>query len=164
MTKQLGDSGPRTEVRGLTGAYHVWFSPRRRQAALQGPIDTVVRQAIHRIAAEHAIDLMEMETRWDHVHLLLRLPPQLTLARALQYLKGTSAREVFLAFPELKLDLGHEHLWQRGYGYRHIDRAAIPRVAEYIRDHKIHRHEEPRTSVRGTVVRTDEIQGENNGR
>ena len=170
MTKQVGNSGPRTEacpeprrrVRGLAGVYYVWFSPRRRKAALQGPIDTTVREAIHRIAAEHAIELLEMETRWDHVHLLLRLPPQLTLARAMQYLKGISAHTVFLAFPELKLDLGHEHLWQRGYGYRRIDRAAIRRVAEYIRNHRVHRDEEPRTSVRG-VVRTGQVQGENNG-
>ncbi len=150
MTKAIGRSKPpRTEVRGLmTPTFHVWFSPRRRKAALQGDIATAARDLLLAIARERGIEMLECQPTLDHVHLLMRLPPLMSVAQALQLLKGASARRLFQEFQGLKLDLGHDHFWQRGYGYRFVHPSAIPAIRKYIRRHE--RHElEPRTLVRG---------------
>ena len=70
----------------------------------------------------------------------------------MRYLKGASARRVFQHFPELKLDLGNDHFWQRGYGFKLIDPGALASIRAYIRAHQDELAVEPRTSVRGDVV------------
>ena len=55
------------------------------------------------------------------------------LPSAMHLLKGASARSVFQAMPELKLDLGTESLWQRGYAFRPVDARALPTVLKYVR-------------------------------
>ncbi len=149
MTKALGGTEPRTEVRGLVATYHVWFSPRGRRPALQGEIAAEARDALRGIARRRLIGLLECETGPDHVHLLVQVPHHLALSQVMQFLKGASARSIFLRFPELKLDLGHDHLWQRGYGLRRVDPAAVKSVRAYIKRHRTHDDIEPRTSVRG---------------
>jgi len=137
---------PRTEVRG-SHAYHVWFSPRRRKPALQGDIASAATRLLKDIAAQRNIELLECEPSYDHVHLLLELPPDITLPKAMQYLKGASSRHLFQEFPGLKLDLGHNHFWQRGYGARPVPADGLKVVSYYIRAHSLER--QPRTSVRG---------------
>jgi REP element-mobilizing transposase RayT len=48
-------------------------------------------------------------------------------------LKGASARRVFLDFPELRLDMGSNSFWQRGYGYRLVPGDQVETVLRYIR-------------------------------
>jgi putative transposase len=95
--------------------------------------------------------MLELEMAHDHVHLLIDVGPILSLPQTMQFLKGVSARRVFERFPELKLDLGHDHFWQRGYGFRHVNRGAARAIATYIRNHRNHDDLEPRTSVRGVA-------------
>ena len=142
MTKQIDrrkDSIPRTEVRGLDSrAYHVWFSPRRRMPAIIGEIPATLFGLLREIASEKGITLLECEAGYDHVHLLLRPASGMPLARAVQLLKGISSRRLHERFPGLQLDMGHDHFWQRGYGYRDVGPGALRSVAEYIRKHRDH--------------------------
>jgi REP element-mobilizing transposase RayT len=84
------------------------------------------------------------------------------LASAMQFLKGVSSRYLFLEFPELRLDLGLNDFWQRGYGYRLVAPHGLFAVRAYIRNHRAAEDHspvappEPRTSVRGSdAVRTE---------
>ncbi len=151
------DAGaPRTEVRGMKSGdasrlYHIWFSPKRRIPALQGDIQSRVFQALDQIAKEHNIFLIERESLPDHIHLLLRLPEQLSLPQAMRYLKGASARRIFQHIPELRLHLNSDHFWQRGYGAKPVETGAIPAIRKYIQQHRSD-GTEPRTSVRGAAT------------
>ena len=144
MTEQTAHNtaAPRTEVRGMdlpkraSRLYHVWFSPKRRAHALQGDVLSCVLQSIDQIAREHHIFLIEREGSAEHVHLLLRLPNELTLPQAMRYLKGASARHIFQLIPELRADIGSNHFWQRGYGARSVEAGAIPTIRSYIRQHR----------------------------
>jgi len=75
------------------------------------------------------------------VHLLLCIEDGRSLAAIMHKLKGASAHRVFARFPDLKLDLGHNSFWQRGYGYREVPPNNIVIVREYILNH---RESEPR--------------------
>ncbi|MGH2406185.1 MAG: IS200/IS605 family transposase [bacterium] len=148
MNKQIGIRRPRTEVRGLPSRiYHVWFSPKRRKKALQGDIDRAAKRHFASIAADNDIVLLAMETKYDHVHLLLQTPDGMSLPHAVKRLKGATARYLFLEFPELRLDLGEVHFGQRGYGFRIVEPGAEASVVNYIKSHRS--HQQPRTSVRG---------------
>jgi putative transposase len=103
---------------------------------LEGELDDDIRRLIRAVAREKEIDLLECETAVDHVHVLLRAQGRTELSRAMNYLKGLSAKRLFEEIPELKLDIGMNNFWQRGYGAKEIDEPAGATVAEYIRTQK----------------------------
>ena len=67
----------------------------------------------------------------DHVHLLVRFPSSLALAKLVQEVKGASSH---LVTHELRP--GKFFKWQKGYGAFPVSREAVPRVAAYVREQK----------------------------
>jgi putative transposase len=117
----------------VEGLYHVWFSTKGRKPVLDGEIGVDAKRLLIEIARATRTELIEADAIADHVHLLVRLSGRQTLSSVMHRLKGTSTRHVFLRYPELKLDLGHNSLWQKGYGWRKIAAAEVPAVRNYIR-------------------------------
>ena len=121
----------------MQGLFHVWFSVKHRRDALWDEVRDYVKTSIRRSALRAGVELVEIEAISDHVHILVRLHREQTLASAIHRLKGASAREILLKYPELKLDIGHQSLWQRGYGWRRIDEAELFKVRNYIRTQEL---------------------------
>jgi putative transposase len=113
--------------------YHVWFATKRRKWLLQGEVLNAAREEIAKAALQHSIHLIEHEAIVDHVHLLLEGDDPMTLSKAMNYVKGTSARRIFKRFPELKLDAHTTSLWQSHYGSKLIPEEARATVTQYIR-------------------------------
>ncbi|MFH1141826.1 MAG: IS200/IS605 family transposase [Chloroflexota bacterium] len=113
--------------------YHVWFATKRRKWLLQGDVQEYAKEALLQIAQEKGIGLLEYETVVDHVHLLLEIGPEESLGKVLNLLKGTSARKIFQQFPDLKLDAGVNHFWQKRYGAKIVEPNLLPIVSGYIR-------------------------------
>src|SRR4030088_2747094 len=112
----------------------VWITKYRRPA-LQGEVATRVRDLIRDICGQHELSIMKGHVSKDHVHLLISLPPQVTISRLMQWLKGRTAHHLLAEFPHLKKQFWGRHLWARGYfccssgnGRRH---RKIHRRAEY---------------------------------
>ena len=116
----------------MDGYFHVWFSTKGRKEVLEGDVEQDVKAAIRAAAAGCGVDLMEVETAFDHVHLLLRLQDGQMLSWAMHRLKGASARTVLSRSPELTLHSEQRHLWQRGYGWRRVLAAEVAAVRRYI--------------------------------
>ena len=51
----------------------------------------------------------------DHVHLLVSIPPNVSVSRAVQFLKGKSSHRLLSEFTALKKRYWGQHLWARGY-------------------------------------------------
>jgi putative transposase len=69
----------------------VWITKYRRPA-LQGEIAIRVRDLIRDICGQHEVSIMKGHVSKDHVHLLISLPPQVTISRLMQWLKGRTLR------------------------------------------------------------------------
>jgi putative transposase len=74
--------------------YHVWFSTKRRKWLLQGEISVAVKEIMNEVALERRIGLRECEAIVDHVHLLLDAEDKAALSKAINFLKGTTARHL----------------------------------------------------------------------
>jgi len=68
----------------------------------------------------------------DHVHLLVSIPPQVTISRLLQWLKGKTAHQVMLEFPHIKKHYWGQHMWARGYFCCSTGNVTDEIIAEYI--------------------------------
>ena len=51
----------------------------------------------------------------DHVHMLIGIPPYLSVSRAVQYLKGKSSHKLLSEYQSLRKRYWGQHLWGRGY-------------------------------------------------
>ena len=90
--------------------YHVWFPTKRHRRILLGEVEEKVLELFRQIAEEKGYDLIACEAMVDHAHLPLRLSPEQDLSTAIKMFKGISARRVFQAFPNLKIDIGLNNL------------------------------------------------------
>lgn len=113
--------------------YHVWFSTKGRKPVLQGEIESDVRDSLMQIANRTNIGLLEFELGVDHVHILLELTSDDILSSVMQQLKGACSRDIFLKYPDLRMDLGHQAFWQKGYGFRQIDAGEARSLRYYVR-------------------------------
>ena len=69
----------------------------------------------------------------DHLHLLISLPSTITIAKAIQYIKGGSSRWIHETFGSMK-----DFAWQEGYGGFTIGVSQIDRIKKYIANQKDH--------------------------
>jgi putative transposase len=82
------------------------------------------------------MELLECESAVDHMHLLLRLGEGQSLPKIMNLLKGGSSCRLHRTFPELKLDSGSQHFWQRGYNFAVVDPGSLTARRRYVRSQK----------------------------
>ena len=114
--------------------YHITFSPKYRRAILTPHLRRIVFGHMRHIAAQKDICIIALATddqKPDHVHLMLRLPPDMSPAKAVQLLKWYSSCHTRRQIPDLKQSHSRKALWQKSYYARTvgIDR---PIVQKYI--------------------------------
>src|SRR5215831_2132485 len=75
----------------------VWITKYRRPA-LSGEVATRVRDLIRDICGQHEVTIMKGHVSRDYVHLFVSIPPQVTISRLLQWLKGKTAHHLMAEF------------------------------------------------------------------
>ena len=123
--------GP-AESRTVNSLYHVWISTKTRKLVLEGEIAEDVRQLLLDAAKGAEIDVLEVESAFDYVHMLLAVNEGQDLSSIVHQLKGASSRFISLRHPELGFELGTNSFWQRSYGSRRIAQSERPTVRRYI--------------------------------
>jgi REP element-mobilizing transposase RayT len=111
---------------------HVWFSTKKRQPVLVDDLRELVLAEFRRLARVAEIALIEAETEYDHVHLLLRLRDAGDLPSVMHLLKGSCSRTVTHQYPELRAEMG-KSFWQKSYGARPLPEDQLGTVRWYIR-------------------------------
>jgi len=72
----------------------------------------------------------------EHIHLFISVPPNISVSKAIQKLKGTTSRKIQQEFPEIKKRYWGQHLWARGYFAVSSGNVTDEMWMEYIRDQK----------------------------
>ena len=82
--------------------YHTVWTPKYRFRVLQGAVKEAVEQKIRMICEWKKLEIIELNIQADHVHIILDVPPKLSISQVMGYLKGKTAIQVFKKFPGLK--------------------------------------------------------------
>jgi REP element-mobilizing transposase RayT len=109
---------------------HVIFSTRERHRKILAPIQPEMWAYIGGIARNYGIELVAIGGTEDHVHLVLALPPKLSLAHAIRAIKANSSKWMN--------ETGHLFAWQDGYGAFSVSASNLPAVVEYVEHQAAH--------------------------
>ncbi len=111
--------------------YHIVFIPKYRRKVLYGKVRRDVHEIIRKLCEYKQIEILEGAVAIDHVHLCVKIPPKMSVAEFMGYLKGKSALMVFDLYPEMKQ--GNRHFWARGYYVDTVGRNE-EQIRKYVQD------------------------------
>lgn len=112
---------------------HSVFSTKNRQRYLAPHIQDRLWPFLGGIARKNHFKLITIGGIEDHVHLLLSLPGDLPISKAMQILKGSSSRWLHDTFSDLR-----DFDWQDGYAAFSVSKSAVERVTDYIQRQREH--------------------------
>ena len=112
---------------------HYVFSTKNRQPFLTEDIRLRVFNYMGGIARKNDIQPQIIGGVEDHVHMLVLLPKTLSIAKAIQLVKGGSSKWIHNEFPRLR-----DFAWQIGYGAFSVGLSNKENVMNYIKHQKEH--------------------------
>ncbi|MCP4293373.1 MAG: IS200/IS605 family transposase [bacterium] len=96
--------------------YHIVWVPKYRYRVLTGKVGDEVKRSICQQVARLECRLVGLNIQKDHIHLLVKVPPKVSISNLMGVLKGKTAIRVFHKFPELKIKpYWGNHFWAKGY-------------------------------------------------
>ena len=113
--------------------YHIVFCPKYRRQEIYGKIKEDVGKILRRLCEAKGVEIIEAEACPDHIHMLVAIPPHLSVAQFMGYLKGKSSLMIFDRRANLKYKYGNRHFWCRGYYVDTVGRNE-KKIAEYVRN------------------------------
>ena len=113
--------------------YHIVFAPKYRRKEIYGDIRKDIGVILRKLCEQKNVEIIEAESCPDHIHMLVSIPPNLSVAQFVGYLKGKSALMIFDRHANLKYKYGNRHFWCRGYYVDTVGKNE-KKIAEYIRE------------------------------
>ena len=113
--------------------YHIVFAPKFRRKVIYGQLKADIGYILRKLCEEKKVEIIEAEACADHIHMLVSIPPHLSVSQFMGYLKGKSTLMIFDRHANLKYKYGNRHFWCRGY---YVDTVGKNKKAieEYIRN------------------------------
>ncbi|MDY6095439.1 MAG: IS200/IS605 family transposase [Oscillospiraceae bacterium] len=112
--------------------YHIVFAPKYRRQAIYGDIRKDIGVILRKLCEQKKVEIHEAELCKDHMHMLVSIPPNLSVSQFVGYLKGKSSLMIFDRHANLKYRYGNRHFWCRGYYVDTVGKNE-KKIAEYIR-------------------------------
>ena len=113
--------------------YHVVFAPKYRRLAIYGELKQDIGYILRKLCERKGIEIIEAEACPDHIHMLISIPPKLSVSQVMGYLKGKSSLMIFDRHANLKYKYGNRHFWARGYYVDTVGRNKKA-IQEYIQN------------------------------
>ena len=113
--------------------YHIVFAPKFRRQVIYGQLKRDIGEIIRKLCEQKGVEIIEAEACKDHIHLLVSIPPHLSVAQFMEYLKGKSSLMIFDRHANLKYKYGERKFWCRGYYVDTVGRNKRV-IEEYIRN------------------------------
>jgi len=95
--------------------YHIVFTPKYRRKVIYNQYRNSLREILRRLCEYKGVKIIEGELMADHVHMLVLIPPKISVSSFMGYLKGKSALMMFDKHANLKYKFGNRHFWSEGY-------------------------------------------------
>ena len=95
--------------------YHIAFAPKYRRQVIYRHIKADVGKILRELSERKHVEIIAAECCPDHIHMLVAIPPHLSVSQYMGYLKSKSSLMIFDRHANLKYKYGNRHFWCRGY-------------------------------------------------
>ena len=113
--------------------YHIVFAPKYRRQIIYGKLKTDIGKILRTLCERKGVTIHEAEACPDHIHMLVSIPPKISVADFMGYLKGKSSLMIFDRYENLKYLYCNRKFWCRGYYVDTVGRNKKA-IEEYIRN------------------------------
>lgn len=116
--------------------YHIVFIPKYRRKALYSKLRSDIGKYLRRLCEYKGVEIVEANACPDHIHMLVKIPPKLSISSFMGYLKGKSSLMIFEEHANLKYNYGNRHFWAQGY---YVSRVGLNKdtIKKYIQEQEI---------------------------
>ena len=113
--------------------YHLVFAPKYRRQVIYRELKADIGKILRMLCEQKKVTIIEAECCPNHIHMLVEIPPHLSVASFMGYLKSKSALMIFDRHANLKYKYGNRHFWCRGY-YVNTAGADTRAITAYIQN------------------------------
>ena len=132
MAKKPNDDSSLSHTR-WNCKYHIVFIPKYRRKEIYGKIRIDIGRIIRQLCEYKDVEIVEAHAMSDHIHMLVRIPPKISVSGFMGYLKGKSSLMIFERHANLKYKYGNRNFWAKGYFVSTVG-LTDEFVREYIRN------------------------------
>ena len=113
--------------------YHIVFAPKYRRQVIYGKIKADIGVILRKLCDHKGVEILEANACKDHIHMLVSIPPKLSVSAFMGYLKGKSSLMIFDRHANLKYKYGNRQFWCKGY---YVDTVGRNKkiIEEYIKN------------------------------
>ena len=113
--------------------YHIVFAPKYRRKAFYGGKRLEIGLILRKLCEWKEVNIVEAEVCQDHIHMLVEIPPKMSVSGFVGYLKGKSSLMIYQKWGNAKYKYRNREFWCRGYYVDTVGKNAH-RIEEYIKN------------------------------
>ena len=95
--------------------YHIVICPKYRRKAIYGKLRKDIGKILRMLCEYKKVEIIEAHAMPDHIHMLVSIPPKLSVSEFMGYLKGKSTLMIFERHANLRYKYGRRVFWTKGY-------------------------------------------------
>ena len=95
--------------------YHIVFAPKYRRKVFYGEKRAEIGAILRELCNWKGVNIINAEVCPDHVHMLVEIPPKMSVSGFMGFLKGKSSLMIYEKFGNMKFKYRNREFWCRGY-------------------------------------------------
>ena len=95
--------------------YHVVFAPKYRRKVFYEEKRLEIGAILRELCRWKGVEIIEAEVCPDHIHMLLAIPPKMSVSGFMGFLKGKSSLMIYQKWGSMKFKYRNRQFWCRGY-------------------------------------------------
>lgn len=127
--------------------YHIVFTPKYRRKVIYNQYKNSLREILRCLCEYKGVKIIEGELMVDYVHMLVLIPPKISVSSFMEYLKGKSSLMMFDKHANLKYKFGDRDFWFEGYYVSTVGLNEAT-VNKYIREQELHDQMKDKLSIK----------------
>lgn len=115
--------------------YHLEWCPKYRYAMFRKEKNkNLCLEILKEVSERHKIEIIDASVMPDHVHLVVSIPPTMSISKAFHILKGATSRELFRREPKFRLRYPRGNFWSAGKFFRSVGDVDLDTTRNYVQN------------------------------
>lgn len=113
--------------------YHIVFAPKYRRKVFYSEKRLEIVKILKELCRWQEVEILEGEACADHIHILVKVPPKLSISSFMGHLKGKSSVMIYQRWSNIKYQYRNREFWCKGY---YVDTVGknTEKIQEYIKN------------------------------